>query len=130
MILSKQNIERLIPFSIHDGSICDVKWDGDELYVHIETCANDRSGIKSVSLCFSGVEWIRSVCDEKHDGYIDGTSYDEYPLIDRDKLNENFIEYVCYGLLDDITLIDDDIVGINQVFFFNATAVDVLKISE
>lgn len=130
MIINESNIEQLLPFVVHDGHICNVKWYDEELYIKIEACGDENGIRKTIELCFYGVDWIRSVCDEKHDGYVEGTSFDEYPLIDREKLNENYIEFVCYGLLDGFSFMEEGVVCLEQVFFFNTTAVDILKINE
>lgn len=130
MIINELNIENLVPFTIHDGHICDVKWNDDRLYIKVEACGDENGEHKTIELCFYGVDWIRSVCDEMHDGYVEGTSFDEYPLIDKEKLNENYVEFVCYGLLDGFSFMEEGVVGLEQVFFFNATSVEVLKIGK
>jgi len=119
-------IKNLIPFSVHDGSVCDVKWESDKLYFSIKKYEDDPLNKKCISLCFFGVEWIRSVCDENHDGYVQGTDFSEYPLIDKNELNENYKEFVSYGLLDDVFMIDENVVCVNDIFFFYATDVKIL----
>ncbi len=124
-MIDKKTISNIIPISIHDGSLKNVKWIEDKLFFSIE--GSYKSKNYKITLCFHGVSWIRNVCDEKHDGYVKGSQYEEYPLIDRDKLNENYKEFVSYGLLDDITLLGNNVVCVNDIFFFNANSVEVIK---
>lgn len=116
-MIDNDMIKAILPMSIHDGSICDVRWDGSNLYFNIVLCDNDDGTENKITLHFSGVEWIRSLCDENHDGYIAGTSFCEYPSIDRCALNLDYKEFVAYGLLDDITVSDGGVVFVNDIFF-------------
>jgi len=126
-------IKRVIPISIHDGSIIDVHWLGECLDFKIRLCNHPDGTPHIISLRFVGVDWIRSLCDEEHDGYAKETDYSEYPLIDREALNANYEEYVSYGLLDDITVAENGVIFVNDIFFFHAVSLrrmDVLQESD
>ena len=122
-MIDNKLISELIPFSIHDGSISNVKWINNDLYLKI-SIYDHTSSEQSVQLCFHGVTWIRSLCTEDYDGYIENTPFEDYPLISQDELNEDYVEFVCYGLLDDICIAKDGIIFINDIFFFPASSMN------
>lgn len=78
-------------------------------------------------LRFGGVTWIRSLCDENHNCYLKDTPYEMYPIIHRVNLNTNFVKYVCYGFLDDVTVHEDGVVFVNQIFFFPCSSVERME---
>lgn len=117
---NKYEINNKLPFNIHDGCIRSLKWINDELSFSIEGCYVDGK-IELVNLSFEGVTWIRSLCINELEGYIEGTQYDNYPMLDRAKLNNDFEEYVYRGILDDIT-VENNVVFVNQILFFDYTS--------
>lgn len=117
-------IKEIVPVCIHDGVIMDVHWEDRILNFKIRLCNNPDGTPNIIPIRFGGVDWIRSLCDEEHDGYVKGTDYSEYPLIDMQSLNADYEEYVAYGILDDISVSDDGIVFVNDIFFFNASYVE------
>ena len=125
-MLNLETVIGLMGFDIHDGSITDVSWIEDKLRFTILGCGVSTKKAPEITLCFYGVRWIRSLCDELHDGYIKNTELDEYPLIDREKLNADYIEFVSTGLLDNVTFLSDNIVCFNDIFFFECTDVSIV----
>lgn len=121
--MNEYEINNQLPFNIHDGSVRNLTWIDDNLSFSIEGCYVNGT-LQWVNLCFEGVTWIRSLCIDEPIGYIEGTPYENYPLLDRDKLNENYAEYVYRGYLDDITVIDN-IAFVNQVMFFDFKTVKI-----
>lgn len=126
-MIDNKTVSTLIPFSIHDGIVNYVNWDNNKLQINLVLCKNSHEKRSSITLCFYGVHWIRSVCDENHDGYIKGTPYENYPLIEKDDLNSNYEEYVSYGLLDDILVLETGVLCINDIFFFDCSSVEILN---
>ena len=123
----KERVSELIGFDIHDGSITDVSWRKDKLQFTILGCSTSKMNSPKITLCFHGVEWVRSVCDEMHDGYVKNTSFEEYPLIPRYELSADYVKFVSSGLLDNVTFLAENVVCFNDIFFFECTDVTVIN---
>ena len=121
-MINIEKVNRLLGFDIHDGSITEVSWIEDRLKFTILGC-----GEYKVTLCFHGVQWIRTLCDEAHDGFAEGSRFEEYPLISRDELNADYTEFVCYGLLDGVRVLGEGIICFDDIFFFDCTDVTVIE---
>lgn len=121
-MITQKMIDNALPDDIHDGGISNVKWIDDNLYISIKPCEK-----KEVFLRFGGVTWIRSLCDENHNCYLKDTPYEMYPIIHRVNLNTNFVKYVCYGFLDEVTVHEDGVVFVNQILFFPCSSVERME---
>ncbi len=121
-MITQKMIDKALPDDVHDGGISNVKWIEDNLYISIKPCEK-----KEIFLRFGGVTWIRSLCDDNHNCYLKDTPYEMYPIIHRVNLNTNFVKYVCYGFLDDVTVHEDGVVFVNQIFFFPCSSIERME---
>ncbi len=120
--------EYRFPYLIHDGACYGAKWIGDTITMTI--CRYYLEGEPNeIEVQFCGVEWARSTCaeEEPYDSYDPDIPIEEYPLIDQVKFQEDYKEFVAYGLLDTIRYLDENVIFIDDIMLIKCHDMRILR---